>query len=96
MGQKSQIELAVFIKLAIVRLRRTDNLPHANHRKERGATKIYTREEVAAVLNCSTDVVTGFIEKKMLHASVFNLRYCIGERSLLKFIRDNPFLFVNK
>ena len=80
-------ELIILITEIFTRLLSQGNTPYPS-REEGSTTKVYTRNEVAKILKCSPNNVTAFIQKKRLHASVFNRQYRISEKSLLKFINQ--------
>ena len=79
--------LKKIIMEALANFQKDENSPYPS-REEGSTTKVYTRTEVAKILKCSPNNVTAFIQKKRLHASVFNRQYRISEKSLLKFINQ--------
>ncbi len=84
----SREELIILITEIVTRLLNQGITPYPS-REDGSTTKVYTRNEVAEILKCSPNNVTGYIRKKLLHASVFNRQYRISEKSLLKFINQN-------
>ena len=85
-------ELIALIEEVIFLLRKMDNHACNSHREDGAATQVYTTNEVAGILKCSPKNIATLIRKKILHASMFNRQYCIGEKSLRKFILQNTLL----
>jgi len=75
------------IREVLSELLKDENSPYPS-RKEGSNTKVYSRNEVAAILKKSPNTVSKYIRQKKLHASVFNGVYYINEKELVSFIND--------
>ena len=83
----SREELILLITEIVSRLLNQGITPYPS-REEGSTTKVYSRNEVAAILKKSANTITKYIKQRKLHASVFNRQYFINEKELIRFINQ--------
>jgi hypothetical protein len=69
------------------RFRDEQNAPYHSLR-EGSSTKVYTRDEVAAILKKCPNTISKYIKQRKLHATPLNGQYIINEKELVKFINN--------
>ncbi len=70
------------------RFRDEQNAPYNSLHSGGSSTKIYTRDEVAAILKKCPNTISKYIKQRKLHATPLNGQYIINEKELVKFINN--------
>ena len=79
-------ELIAILEALFTRFRNEQNSPYSGPTDD--TKKIYTRNEVAAILRVNPNTVTRYHNKKLLHATLLNGQYRISEKELNRFINQ--------